>query len=348
MQGHEASSWRRSLNRHCQVSSSSSARNASCRTSSGEIRIPCSFSACRRTRATNSASSSAWTSKPQSHVSTLSMHHLEGEARKGTQDAGKLPARRGLDPFDSQGLARGACLDRKRGGPDRRASPARAAGSNCLCLSRDRTRPVGAPRRAGGSALGADAAGDLGEGSGGDSEQAPGLARRMRGRRSEGPDSCLRVLPARAAGRKLGRFRGGGARSGRGRGSACGRRLGKSQGGGKNGRIASPTTASPGRGWSLGRGKAPPACRCARAFALLPRGRLPELGRPCRGGKVGAGGNRARTVPGERLPASHAKRMPPPATAQRHSEPTNDADGSSTRNSAPTLRPRPSRSTANS
>ena len=169
----------------------------------------------------------------------------------------------------------------------------------------------------------------------------------MRGRRSEGSDECLRLLPPRAAGGKLGRRLGRRARSGRCRGGAGGRSDGTGQGGGERSRGGCPAPVSSRGGWSLGRAKAPRAGRRPRPRARLPCRRLPALRRSLEAAKWAR--RQSRSSPSARAATgASCTRTPPPGTEQRRSRSTNNAGSSSTRSSAPTHRPRPSRSTASS
>src|SRR4029453_550341 len=116
------------------------------------------------------------------------MNHLESDARKELEDAGKLRERERLDPDEPQSVARRAPLDCPRRRPNQRGALSWGARTFCFRLPGERARSPGFPRRACGGALGGKAASNVGEGVGWDRKQASRLARRMRAQRSRGLD----------------------------------------------------------------------------------------------------------------------------------------------------------------
>ena len=146
---------------------------------------------------------------------------------------------------------------------------------------------------------------------------------------------------------KLGRRHRGGERGARGRGSARRRRP-------RDRRRPRPRWPRrslrqpflPGEDGRVGRGEAARTRRRPWPCAERSGRGLPALGRCAGGGEVGRADDRARAVPRDGLPASDGGARRRPATAPRRCACTSSADGSSPRSSAPTRRPRPSRSTA--
>ncbi len=186
-------------------------------------------------------------------------------AARGRQDAVKT--RRG---GRLEGLPGWAGRSRDRRGRYKGRPPTRSTGPAAIRLPGAGARSAGAAGRAGRRAVGRRHARDLGQGAVGAGEQAPSSVRICRRRWCARAHQCLRLLPAGAAGRLLGRRRGRlGRRTG---GRACPCRWGA--------RAAAPRRPRPRRGCAtflpgetgrLGRGPASRADDPSRSDVRPPR-----------------------------------------------------------------------------
>ena len=116
-------------------------------------------------------------------------------------------------------------------------------------------------------------------------------------------DRRVRLLPARASRRHMGRHCRGRRRGERSRSGARGGRRRRSKAGGGTCRVVDATAGPAGRRRNLGRGEAARARRCSRASVGRVGRRLPPFGRPGRVCALGRAGGRGRAVSRKRLPA---------------------------------------------